>query len=108
MNRATATAIVFAALAPGRGVEPDENPFEVVERVLANGYDAAGFASECGLAWPMRPEMLEMACFAGMARWATLRRDAAITAAVEAGCPLRHAGDVAGLSHTAVAKIARR
>jgi hypothetical protein len=52
--------------------------------------------------------LADVARWAQRAREATSRRDEAIRAAREAGVPLRRVAEAAGLSHTAVAKIAAR
>lgn len=103
-----ARRIVYAALAPGAGIDADEDPEQVAARAVAAGYTAGQLAGECGLAWPMPDELADMAYWSGLARWATLQRDRAVRAALAEGCPLRTAAQVTGLSHSGIVRIRDR
>ena len=100
---------VWAAYGGARalGLTMDEEPPVTIDRLRRNGYGWADTVDELGIAPSMRRELAEAAAFAGMARWSTARRDQAIREAVEGGCTLRPLGEATGLSHGAIALIAK-
>jgi hypothetical protein len=101
------TKIAWAAEAstPGSGRDPDV----VAEQARQNQRTPAEFATELGLAWPMAPELLEAAYWAGKARHVLGRRDQAIRAAAAVrGLSQRTIGAATGMSHTAISRIRGR
>ena len=98
---------VWAAIG-GRDIELDEAPEAVVDRLRDHGYRWEKAAEELGINPSMRRELAVAAAWAGVARVALRRRDAAIRACVAEGGPQRTVGQATGLSHTAVARVVER
>lgn len=98
---------VWAAI--GAGVWPATSPHlditrwaDADPRVILEALGAAGLADQPA-------EVLLAAAWAGLARWATDRRDEAITAAVTGGgLSLRQVARWTGLTHPGVARIVAR
>jgi hypothetical protein len=96
--------IAWAAGASTPGSDPDA----VAEQARRDQRSPAELAAGLGLAWPMPPELLEAAYWAGKARYVLGRRDQAIRAAVGRGFSQRAIGSATGLSHTAISRISAR
>lgn len=98
--------IAWAAEAIKPGSSPD--PDAAAEQAGRDQRTPAELAAALGLAWPMPPDLLEAAYWAGKARHALSRRDQSIRAASARGRTQRVIGSATGLSHTAVSRIGAR
>jgi len=96
--------IAWAAKATTAGGDPEA----AAARARRNKRSPAELAAALGLAWPMPPELLEAAYWAGKARHDLGRRDQAIRAAAGRGLSQRAIGSATGLSHTAISRIGDR
>lgn len=92
----------------GRDIELDEPPEAVIDRLRANGYTWESACAELGISPDMRHELAVASAWAGIARVALRRRDAAIRACVDAGASTRHVGQAVRLSHAGVSRILER
>jgi hypothetical protein len=98
---------VWAAYGGARalGLTLDEEPVTAISRLRTRGYTWAQACTELGIDPAMRRELATAAAYAGIARWATARRDQAIRECVEAGGALRVIGQATSLSHEQIRRI---
>jgi len=96
--------IAWAAEASTPGGSPD--PEAAAREARQHRRSAAELAAALGLDWPMPPDLLEAAYWAGKARYVLRRRDQAIRAV--RGQSQRAIGSATGLSHTAISRVSAR
>jgi hypothetical protein len=98
--------IAWAAEASTPGGSPD--PEAAAGEARQHRRSAAELAAALGLDWPMPPDLLEAAYWAGKARHILRRRDQAIRAAAGNGRSQRAIGSATGLSHSAISRVSAR
>lgn len=98
---------VWAAIG-GTGLELDEKPEDVIDRLRSNGYTWDSAAEELGINPGMRRELATASAWAGVARVALRRRDDGIRSCVQAGASKRSVAAAAGLTPPAVDRVIER